>query len=132
LKVDILGMPGKKILIVEDEAMLADIMRDEFVTAGFEVSIARDGVEGIEVAMRVRPDLMLVDVLMPKMDGISMLKQLRTNPDFAKIPATILSNLNDSKTIQDALESGSYDYLVKSSRTPKDMVKYVKEKLDIP
>jgi CheY-like chemotaxis protein len=124
-------MPGKKILIVEDEAMLADVMRDEFVNAGFDVSVARDGQEGLAMAQSVHPDLMLVDVLMPKMDGITMLKNLRTNPEFAKIPASVLTNLNDSQTIQDALESGAYDFLVKSNWNPKDMVKYVKEKLGI-
>ncbi len=124
-------MPGKKILIVEDEIMLADVMRDEFVTAGFDVSVGRDGVEGLAMAQALKPDLILVDVLMPKMDGITMLKNLRTNPEFAKIPAAVLTNLNDSQTIQDALESGAYDFLVKSNWNPKDMVKYVKEKLSI-
>jgi CheY-like chemotaxis protein len=124
-------MLGKKILIVEDEAMLADVMRDELVNAGFDVSVARDGQEGLAMAQSVHPDLMMVDVLMPKMDGISMLKNLRANPEFAKIPASVLTNLNDSQTIQDALESGAYDFLVKSNWNPKDLVKYVKEKLGI-
>ena len=118
-------------MIVEDEAMLSDVMRDEFVNAGFEVVTAADGQEGLAKAQAERPDLMLVDVLMPKMDGITMLKNLRSNPEFAKIPATVLTNLNDSQTIQDALESGAYDFLVKSNWNPRDMVKYVKEKLNI-
>ncbi len=121
----------KKILMVEDEAMLLQVLRDEFVNEGFNVVLAKDGAEGLEAALKEQPDLILVDILMPKMDGITMLQKIRQQPNLAKIPAIVLTNLNDIKIVQQALESGAYDYLVKSDYNPKDLVKHVKEKLMI-
>lgn len=124
-------MTGKKILIVEDEPNLLDVLRDAFTAAGFTVFKASDGDEGYKMAMETRPDLILIDVLMPKMDGITMFKNLRQHEELKKIPGIILTNLNDTKTIESALESGAYDFLVKSDWDPKDLVKRVKEKLCI-
>ncbi len=92
-----------KILIVEDESMLLEVLNDEFTKAGFRVLEARDGMAGLVLAAREIPDVMLVDVLMPKMDGITMLKKIRQNPALASIPGIILTNMNDTKTIQAAL-----------------------------
>jgi len=122
----------KKILIVEDEVMLLDVMRDEFTNAGFSVVTAKDGNEGLVCAKKHTLDIMLVDVLMPNMDGMGMLKAMRQDPALHKIPAIVLTNLNDTKTIQSALENGAYDYMVKSDWNPKDLVAHVKEKLNLP
>ncbi len=120
---------AKRILIVEDELSLLDLLKDEFTAAGFEVLKARDGEEGYQTALQTHPDLVLADILMPKIDGITMFKNLRKNEALKKVPGIILTNLNDTKTIQDALESGAYDFLVKSDWEPKNVVKRVKEKL---
>jgi len=119
----------KTILIVEDELNLLDVLRDEFVAAGFKVIKAANGEEGLNAVMTEHPDIMLVDILMPKMDGIAMLKKIRAIENGKKIPAIILTNLNDSETITHALEQGAYDFLVKSDWVPKALVKRVKEKL---
>lgn len=121
----------KKILIVEDEESLLDVLRDEFNGAGFEVFKARDGVEGYKMALEKHPDIILIDILMPKMDGSTMLKNLRKNEASTNIPAIVLTNLNDTNTIKEVLESGAYDYLVKSDWVPKDLVKRVQEKLGL-
>jgi DNA-binding response OmpR family regulator len=121
----------KKILIVEDELMLLDVLHDEFSAAGFKVFKAKDGTEGLAVATKENPDIILVDILMPKMDGITMLKEIHSDPTMQKTPAIILTNLSDNKTIEQALENGAYDFLVKTDWNPKDLVKHVKEKLNI-
>src|SRR6185436_2515878 len=120
---------AKKILIVEDELTLLNVLKDEFTQAQFTVFTARDGVEGLAAANRERPDIILIDILMPKMDGISMLKEIRHDPEMQTTPAIILTNLNDNKTIEKALESGAYDFLVKTDWNPRDLVKHVKDKL---
>ena len=120
---------AKKILIVEDEAQLLDVLRDEFSQAGFEVFKAKDGEEGYAVALEKRPDMILVDILMPKMDGLTMFNKMREHEELKKIPGIILTNVNDSGTISKALESGAFDFLVKSDWEPKSLVARVKEKL---
>jgi len=124
-------MVRKKILIVEDEVYLLDVLRDELAAAGFEVFKAHDGEEGYKLALEKHPDLILIDVLMPKMDGITMFKNLRKQESLKNTPGIILTNLNDTKTIQDALDSGAYDFLVKSDWEPKSLVKRVQEKLGL-
>jgi len=119
----------KKILIVEDEANLLNVLGDNFKSAGFEIFKAHDGEEGYKTAIEKHPDLILIDVLMPKMDGITMFKNLRKIEAFKNTPGIILTNLNDTETIQKAIESGAYDFLVKSDWEPKNLVKMVEEKL---
>jgi len=121
----------KSIVIVEDDEFLLEILRDEFFKAGFNVATAKDGIEGLEAALRRQPDLILIDVLMPKMDGIEMLKKIRQHPGLKTTPAVILTNLNDTQTIETALENGAYDYLVKSDWNPKELVSHVQEKLGL-
>jgi len=119
------------ILIVEDELMLLDVLHDEFANAGFKVSTAKDGVEGLALAKANKPDVLLIDILMPKMDGITMLKEMHKDEGLKQVPAIILTNMNESQTIQQALENGVYDFLAKTDWNPKDLVKRVKEKLGV-
>ncbi len=119
----------KIILIVEDDKFLLEILEEEFSKNGFKVVAVRDGEQGLEAAANYKPELILADILMPKMDGITMLTKLRSNPATKNIPAIILTNLNDTENIDKALETGVYDFLVKSDWEPKDLVKRVREKL---
>ncbi len=120
-----------KILIVEDEIFLLKSLADEFTAAGFEVFQAKNGEEGLRLATNNFPDLIMIDILMPKMDGITMLKKIREQEKNKKTPVIVLTNLSDTETITKALENGAYDYLVKSDWEPKTLVKRVKEKLNI-
>jgi len=121
----------KRILIVEDDALLLDSLAEAFTGAGFLVLKAKDGEEGFQQTVDNQPDLILVDILMPKMDGMTMLKNLHNKEPDKKIPTIILTNLNDSETVSKALATGAYDYLVKSDWEPKSLVQMVKEKLNI-
>ena len=88
---------AKKILIVEDEASLRKALVEKFQREGFETFLAFDGVEGLDQAERIQPDLILLDIIMPKMDGMTMLKKLRESGDWGKqVPVIILTNLSSA------------------------------------
>jgi DNA-binding response OmpR family regulator len=125
--------PAQKqtILIVEDEVSLRNALRDKCTREGFTVLEAQNGAEGLERARKEHPDLILLDLLMPVMDGLTMLNRLRDDPWGAKVPVIILSNLSDSSAVAQALASGTHDYLVKTDWKLEEVVAKVKERLDM-
>lgn len=126
-----MNKPKKQILAVEDYPSTLRALVDKFTREGFDVLEARDGEEGLELALKEHPDLILLDLKMPKMDGITMLKNLQADDSSKDIPVIILTNLNELEKMAEALESEAYDYLVKTDWKLKDIVKKVKEKLGI-
>ena len=123
---------NKKILVieeVEDDDTLRDVLYDNFTSSGFKVLRARDGMEGLSMARKERPDLILLDLLLPKMGGIDMLRKLREDPKNKNIPVIIFSNYSDNDKIASAMELGANDYLVKSNWKLEDVMQKVKEKL---
>jgi DNA-binding response OmpR family regulator len=119
----------KKILIVEDDDVLLLILVDNLIREGFKIIQARNGQEGLEVALREHPDLILLDIIMPVMDGITMLKKLHEDIWGKQAKVIILTNLSDNEGVAEAMSRGLCDYLVKSSWKIEDVVKKVKEKL---
>ena len=119
----------KKILIVEDEPSLLNILNDKFSSEGFEVAMAKNGKEGLDLALSGKPDLILLDILMPVMDGLTMAKKLRADEKGKTVPIIILTNLSDYKNAAEAMESGIYDFLIKADWKMDDLVKKVREKL---
>ena len=122
----------KKILIVEDETPLRNAVSDILTFEGFEVFQAKNGQEGLDTALREHPDLILLDLMMPIMDGLTMLEKLRQDPVYGKKAAVILlTNINDPEKVAMATEAGSYDFLVKSDWNIEDVVKKIKGRLGI-
>ena len=121
----------KTILIVEDEQDIRKAIADRFAYEGFWVFEAEDGVQGLKVALKERPDLILLDIMMPKMDGMVMLKKLRANKLGKDVPVVILTNLDKIEEMAEALEGEVYDYLLKSDWNLEDIVKRVKDKLKL-
>lgn len=119
----------KKILIVDDEAVLVDLLRNKISRQGFDVIEACDGEEGLQKALAERPDLILMDVIMPKMDGITVLKKLRQDHWGKDVPVIILTNLNTAEAVENSIASGAYDYLVKIDYTLDDLVDIIKKRL---
>ena len=119
-----------RILIVEDEEILSTALSEELKTAGFEVFVGKDGIEGVEKATSEKPDLILLDLVMPRLDGIGALTQMRANPATKDIPVVILSNLSDSGKVSDALSLGAMDFLVKSNYRIEELVGKIKTVLD--
>ena len=119
----------KKILIIEDEAMTLSALKEKFMDEGFYVAVAKNGEEGLEEAFLEKPDLILLDIIMPKMDGITMLKKLQNDERGKKIPVIILTNLSDPDSVYDSIDNGAYNYLVKTDWSMEDVVKKVRGKL---
>lgn len=119
----------KKILIVDDEKFVVKALTEKLVLEGFSIDSAYDGQEALLKVNQVKPDLILLDIIMPKLDGISVLKRLKAHSKTKNIPVIILTNLYDDKKVNEVLETGGTDYLVKVEHTLSDIVNQVKEKL---
>jgi len=115
-----------KILVVEDEEILLTALSEELKQEGFDVVGAKDGVEGLEKAASEQPNLMLLDLVMPRLDGIGTLKQLKAQENTKNIPVVILTNLSDYDKISDALSLGAMDYLVKANYRLEELVTKIK------
>ncbi|MEK7624880.1 MAG: response regulator [Patescibacteria group bacterium] len=121
----------KKVLIVEDEEALLKILASGLGENEFKVLTAKDGEEGLKVALEEKPDLILLDLLMPKMDGITMLKRLRDGDSEwgKKVKVIILTNLEDQDKLSAAVENRVYDYMIKSNWNISDVLKKVRVEL---
>lgn len=120
---------AKKILIVEDEISPLKALVAKFSREGFNVLQAEDGETGLRLALQEHPDLILLDIILPKMDGLTMLKKLREDERGTKVPVILLTNLSDSQKVAEAVEHHACDYLVKSDWPLEAVVQKVKEKL---
>lgn len=116
---------GKKILIVEDEEALSNALRLKLSSVGFEVTVAADGQEGIELGSNNPFDLMLLDLILPIMDGFTVLSQLKEKG--VKYPIIILSNLSQPEDIEKAKSLGASDFLVKSDIQLSKVLEYIKK-----
>ena len=112
----------KKILIVEDDKYLANAHRVKLTKSGFEVKIAFNGDEAIEVLKTYQPDLMVLDLMMPVKDGFSVLAERQKNPTWLSIPVIITSNLGQKEDIDRAMSLGANDYIVKSNIDLNDLL----------
>jgi DNA-binding response OmpR family regulator len=116
-----------KVLIVEDDTLISRMYLQAFTLEGFEVQIAVNGRLGIDKLAEFRPDIILVDIMMPVMNGIEMLAELKNNTDTEDIPVIMLTNLSDTRTAEAALKQGAARYLVKSDYNPVDIIAIVNE-----
>lgn len=123
----------KRILIIEDELPMLKALSDKFTDLGFSVTEAKDGEEGLRVAQTALPDLILLDVIMPKMDGISMIKKLRENDWGKTVPVVILTNVSadSNATINAVVETQPAYYLMKTDMTLDGIVEKVKSVLRV-
>ncbi|MBI5742832.1 MAG: response regulator [Candidatus Niyogibacteria bacterium] len=119
----------QKILIIEDEAALLKVLEDKFLAEGFDVVKAEDGIAGLAAALGGAPDLILLDIIMPKKDGLSVLRELRADPRGKDVPVVILTNLSDAESINNGVANGVYDFLVKADWSLDDVVRKVRERL---
>lgn len=119
-------MANKKILLVEDEATLQKALNDMLSGEGFEVVSALDGEKGLQMALEEKPDIILLDIILPKMDGFEVLTKLKLDAKTEQIPVIILTNLSDLENIQKALDLGATTYLVKADFHLDDVLKKIK------
>lgn len=125
-------MNNKKVLLViEDEESLRNAVRDKLQLEGFKVLEAKNGAEGLAVALQEHPDLILLDIIMPVVDGITMLQDLRKDAWGRDAKVIMLTNVNSNDKLSEAMAQGSYDYLVKSDHKIEEIVEVVKKKLGL-
>lgn len=123
---------NKKVLIVEDEADMAQMLASEFKKSGLETLSASNGEDGLQLANKEHPGLIILDIIMPKMDGIEMLKRLRSQDDWGKnVSVILLTNISEKEKMAEALEIGIDEYIVKSDWKIKDIVEKAKSILSI-
>jgi DNA-binding response OmpR family regulator len=118
-----------KILIVEDDQIVANIYRNKFSVEGYQVEIARDGLAGLEMVRHFQPDAVLLDLMLPKMSGVEILKQLRSESSYERLPVIVFSNTYLTNLVQDAWKAGATKCLSKANCTPKQVIEVVRATL---
>lgn len=118
-----------KILLVEDDEMLLEMYSLKLRDEGFNLFTANDGAAALEIALREKPLVILLDIMMPKMDGFAVLTELRKDDSMKQTPIVMLSNLGQQGDIDKGKELGATDYVVKASMTPTQVVEKIKSYL---
>lgn len=121
---------NKKVLIVEDDPFIADVYVLKLESEGYSVETAEDGILGLEALKKKKFDVVLLDILMPNMDGFKVLEQIKKNPTISQTPVIILTNLSQKKDIQKGIELGASDYIIKTKFTPTEVVKTIAKVLE--
>ncbi len=116
----------KLILLVEDDIFVKDIYNHKLTADGYEVAMATSGTEALEFMQKRRPDLILLDIVMPYMDGKEALKKIKENNDWANIPVIMLTNLSEADDISETESLGADKYLIKSHFSPSEVSEKIK------
>ena len=114
------------IMIVEDDSFVMDIYKTKLSQEGFSVVEAGNGAEALKKLKDVKPDLMLLDIIMPYMDGLEVLKKMKENEETKNIPVILLTNLSQKEEVDKGIELGAKDYLIKSHFTPSEVLEKIK------
>jgi DNA-binding response OmpR family regulator len=117
---------AKKILIIEDDKFLRELIAQKIVKEGYDISEAIDGEEGIKKIKEEKPDMVLLDLILPGIDGFEVLSKMKEDPFLAQIPVIILSNLGQKDDIEKGLKLGAADYLIKAHFTPGEIIEKIK------
>ena len=110
-----------RVLFIEDDPTVAQMYKLKLELDGYQVTMAKDGEEGLQLANDVRPDIIFLDIRLPKMDGFAVLERLRGNEQTRHIPVVILSNYGERELVERGLKLGALEYLIKSQTTPANL-----------
>jgi DNA-binding response OmpR family regulator len=116
----------KKVLIIEDDQIVANIYRNKFTVEGYQVEIALDGEVGLELVKSFRPDAVILDLMLPKITGVELMKKIRAEPEFAKLPLIVFSNTYLSNMVQEAWKAGATKCLSKANCTPRQVIEVIR------
>lgn len=116
-----------KVLIVEDDKFLSELISTKLDKEGFSIALAGDGETGLKKAEEFKPEIVLLDIMLPGMDGFEVLEKLKASPELKKIPVIILSNFGQESKVERGLQLGAVDYLVKANFTTGEIVSKIKE-----
>lgn len=126
-------MTKKKLLLVEDEPLLISLYKEAFANEPYWLTVAENGNDALAQISGNRPDLILLDILLPGINGFEVLRKIKSSGKTKDIPVIVLTNLGSEETDKDrqlALSLGAIDYLVKSYHTPEDMIRIVRNRLE--
>ncbi|MBU4298699.1 response regulator [Patescibacteria group bacterium] len=116
---------AKKILLVEDEDIMINLLQKKLTREGYEVSAAKDGEEGLRAMRETEPDIVLLDIIMPKMSGFEVLEEMNKDQNLKKIPVIVISNSGQPVELDRAQRLGAKDWLVKTQFDPKEVLEKV-------
>ena len=114
-----------RVLFIEDDPTVAQMYKLKLELDGYQVNMAKDGEEGLKLAQELKPDIIFLDIRLPKMDGFAVLERLRGNEQTRHIPVVILSNYGERDLVERGLRLGAQEYLIKSQTTPADLARGV-------
>lgn len=116
-----------KILLVEDDPFLLSMYTTKFELENFKVIASEDGAKGLKLARKEKPDIILLDILLPKMDGFAVLEALKSDKSLKRIPVILLTNLSQKDEVEKGLNLGADDYLIKAHFMPSEVVEKIKK-----
>lgn len=115
-----------KVAIIEDDMAIVQMYRTKFENEGYEVATAPDGISGLELIATEKPDIVLLDLMMPNMNGLDMLQRLRNQPGGREAKVVVLTNMGDTETATKVYKMAADDYIVKAEMTPKQVSERIK------
>jgi DNA-binding response OmpR family regulator len=121
---------NKKVLIIEDDPYIADMYATKFRMNEYKVKLAKNGEKAFDELQKEKPDIVLLDLLMPRMDGYEFLEKFKKEKEFKNIKVIVLTNLGQKREIEKGLKLGADDYIIKAYFTPKEVVKKVENLLN--
>jgi DNA-binding response OmpR family regulator len=119
----------KKVLIIEDEEIIRGILQKKIENEGYKVDVAEDGEKGISKIREVMPDIIILDIVMPRMDGFAVLEEMKKDENIANIPVIIVSNSGQPVEIDKVKEYGVKDWIVQTEFDPQEVVNKIKAQL---
>ena len=115
----------KKILIIEDDQIVANVYRNKFAVEGYQAELASDGETGLKIMRTFQPDIIILDLMLPGISGVDVIREIRSEAAFSKTPIIVFSNTYLTNLIQEAWRAGANKCLSKSNCTPKDVIEVV-------
>lgn len=113
---------AKKILLIEDEQLMIELLERKLSQEDYKISVARDGVEGLEKMREEKPDLILLDIIMPKMGGFEVMEEINKDVELKKIPIVVISNSGQPVELDRAQRLGARDWLIKTEFDPQEVL----------
>ncbi|XOB41229.1 MAG: response regulator [Candidatus Nealsonbacteria bacterium] len=119
----------KKVLIVEDEEIIIDLLKKKLLQEGYDVSVAHNGEEGLKALRETKPDIVLLDIVMPKKSGYEVMEEMGKDPELKKIPIIVISNSGQPVELDKAKYLGARDWLIKTEFDPQEVVDKVRKQI---
>lgn len=120
---------AKKILLIEDEKTITDVLSKRLTQEGYQIAVAENGEEGLRMMKENKPDLILLDVVMPRMGGFEVMEEMNKDPELKEIPVIIVSNSGQPVEVNKAQELGVKDWLIKTEFDPQEVIEKVKKQI---